>query len=92
MQLLSAHWHKVHQKRDDSTHDLHLVLYAEKLPATGNETAISPKACIVQYIMIPTMLNAITKLAGPPCASAFPLPTNRPVPILPPIAITVAIR
>lgn len=50
-------------------------------------TAISPNACTVQNIMIPSVQYAMTSAAGPPVARADPDPTNRPVPIEPPMAI-----
>lgn len=55
---------------------------AENDPATGNRTAISPRAWTVEYIMTPIMAKAMRTEAGPPSASDFPEPTNRPVPAL----------
>ena len=42
------------------------VEYAEKEPATGNKTAISPKAWTVQYNITPIRQKAISRDAGPP--------------------------
>lgn len=61
------------------------VEYAEKEPATGNRTAISPSACTVQYNMMPMTQKAIVSDAGPPVANEEPEPTNSPVPIEPPV-------
>jgi hypothetical protein len=53
---------------------------AEKDPATGKMTAISPNACTVQYTTNPIRTKAIRSDAGPPTASAWPEPINKPVP------------
>jgi hypothetical protein len=57
------------------------VEYAEKEPATGKRTAISPSAWTVQYNIIPIRLKAMSSDAGPPFDNALPDPTNRPVPV-----------
>jgi len=57
-----------------------LVEKAEKDPATGRRTAISPRACTVQYNMIPISEKAMSREAGPPAARALPEATKRPVP------------
>ena len=54
--------------------------YAENDPATGNNTAISPRACTTAYSIIPRLQYEMTSAAGPPTASAEPEPTKRPVP------------
>jgi hypothetical protein len=59
----------------------------QKLPATGIKAAISPKLNIVRKTMAPTIRYAIRTDAGPPVARDFPVPRNRPVPIVPPMAI-----
>lgn len=69
-----------------------LVEYAEKEPATGNITAISPSAWTVMNIIMPIRMYAIRIEAGPPVARARPVPINRPVPILPPMAIICRCR
>ena len=56
------------------------VEYAENDPATGNVTANSPSAWIVQNSMHPTKRYAISSEAGPPVYSALPEATNSPVP------------
>src|SRR5438045_1359082 len=53
---------------------------AEKEPATGKSTAISPRACTVQYSITPIRMKAMRSDAGPPPCRAFPEPTNKPVP------------
>lgn len=57
-----------------------LVEYAANEPATGNVTAISPRAWTVQKSIIPISPKAMIRDAGPPFANAEPLPTNNPVP------------
>ncbi len=42
------------------------VEYAANEPATGNKTAISPRAWIVQNSINPTNANAMRTFAGPP--------------------------
>ena len=56
------------------------VEYVENEPATGSSTAISPRACTVQYNIIPITLYAIKSEAGPPVERALPDATKRPVP------------
>jgi hypothetical protein len=56
-------------------------------PATGTKAAISPRASIVMKTIAPTMAYDISIDAGPPVARLFPVPKNRPVPMVPPIAI-----
>ncbi|KAH3659995.1 hypothetical protein OGAPHI_007200 [Ogataea philodendri] len=67
--------------------DTNLLLYWLNDPETGKVTASSPSAWTVQKIMIPVMKYAISRDAGPPEDSAEPEPTNRPVPMAPPILI-----
>ena len=50
-------------------------------------TAISPSAWTVQNIITPIRMYAINIEPGPPVANALPVPTKRPVPMEPPIAI-----
>jgi hypothetical protein len=57
------------------------VEYAENEPATGNSTASSPRACTVQYSIMPTSTKQISSEAGPPCARDLPDVTKRPVPM-----------
>jgi hypothetical protein len=56
------------------------VEYAEKDPATGNNTANSPSACTVQYNIIPIREKHKRTEPGPPVWRAFPDATKRPVP------------
>lgn len=56
------------------------VEYDENDPATGNATASSPRACVVQYIMTPMSEKAIRSDPGPPWFSDWPDATNNPVP------------
>ena len=56
------------------------VANAEKDPATGNDTAISPKAWTVQNSTAPIRMNEMSSDAGPPVANACPDPINNPVP------------
>jgi hypothetical protein len=50
------------------------------------KAAISPRHSIVMKTMNPTIAYDISIDAGPPVARLFPVPRNRPVPIVPPIA------
>jgi hypothetical protein len=56
------------------------VAKAEKDPATGKVTAISPRAWTVQKRMAPITMNEINSDAGPPVARAEPEPIKSPVP------------
>lgn len=56
------------------------VANAEKLPATGKVTAISPNAWTVQNRTAPIKINASKRDAGPPVARADPDPMKSPVP------------
>lgn len=57
------------------------VEYAENEPATGNSTANSPRACTVQYNIIPMRLKHMSNDAGPPCDRDCPDATKRPLPV-----------
>ena len=52
-------------------------------PATGMKAAISPRDSIVMKTIAPTIAYNISIDAGPPVARLFPVPKNRPVPIVP---------
>ena len=52
-------------------------------PATGMKAAISPRDSIVMKTIAPTIAYDISIDAGPPVARLFPVPKNRPVPIVP---------
>jgi hypothetical protein len=52
-------------------------------PATGMKAAISPRESMVVKTMAPTIAYEMSIDAGPPVARLFPVPKNRPVPIVP---------
>jgi hypothetical protein len=51
------------------------------------KAAISPRDSIVMKTITPTIAYDMSIDAGPPVARLFPVPKNRPVPMVPPIAI-----
>jgi hypothetical protein len=52
-------------------------------PATGINAAISPRDSMVMNTMAPTMAYEMSIDAGPPVARLFPVPRNKPVPMVP---------
>ena len=54
-----------------------------KAPPSGNCVVSSPRDCITQKAMMPTMPKPRSRDAGPPFERAPPAPTRRPGPIIP---------
>lgn len=64
----------------------------EKDPWMGNMTASSPSAWTTVNSMIPMSMKQMMTEAGPPAVKEPAEPTNRPVPIEPPMAIICKCR
>ena len=62
--------------------------YVEKEPDIGKTAASSPREKMVDITITATIMKASMSDPGPPVASVIPDPTKRPVPMLPPIAIS----